>query len=107
MGDVAFDAPGAAVAALSIGDRLDVFVRPEHLILDKRGAPGSLPGTVAAQVFQGDHVDLYIDMPGLANARVLLRAPGIAALTAYPAGAEVGVLVNPVDIVAFPPEGSA
>jgi putative spermidine/putrescine transport system ATP-binding protein/spermidine/putrescine transport system ATP-binding protein len=106
IGDVAVNAPGAAVAALSIGDGLDVFVRPEHLTLAERGAPGSLPGTVAAQVFQGDHVDLHIDMPGLSNERVLLRAPGIAALTAYPAGAEIGVLVSPVDIVAFPREGS-
>jgi putative spermidine/putrescine transport system ATP-binding protein/spermidine/putrescine transport system ATP-binding protein len=107
IGDVAVDAPGAHVAALSIGDGLDVFVRPEHLALAGRGAPGSLPGTVAAQVFQGDHVDLHIDMHGLTNERVLLRTLGVAALTEYPAGAEVGVLVSPVDIAAFPPEGGA
>jgi spermidine/putrescine ABC transporter ATP-binding subunit len=105
IGDVRVDVPAAALAALSIGDRLDVFIRPEHLTVAARGTPGSLPGTIAAQVFQGDHVDLHIEMPGLACERILLRAPGIAALSAHPVGAEVGLAVSPGDIIAFPPEG--
>jgi spermidine/putrescine ABC transporter ATP-binding subunit len=104
IADVPVDVPAAALAALSIGDALDVFIRPEHLTVAARGAPGSLPGAVAAQVFQGDHVDLHIEMPGIARERVVLRAPGIAALSAYPVGAEVGVVVSPGDIIAFPPE---
>jgi putative spermidine/putrescine transport system ATP-binding protein/spermidine/putrescine transport system ATP-binding protein len=105
IGDVAADVPAAALASLTIGDTLDVFIRPEHLTVAARDVPGSLPGIIAGQVFQGDHVDLHIDMSGLARERVVLRAPGIAALSMWPVGAEVGVVVSPCDIVAFPPEG--
>jgi putative spermidine/putrescine transport system ATP-binding protein/spermidine/putrescine transport system ATP-binding protein len=95
--------PAAPIAGLSVGDAVDVFVRPEHLAVTSRGAAGSLPGTVATQVFQGDHVDLYIDAPGIARDRILLRAPGIAALSSCPVGAEIGLGISSDDIVAFPP----
>jgi spermidine/putrescine ABC transporter ATP-binding subunit len=106
IGNVHVDVPAAALASLSVGDRLDVFIRPEHLAVVAPGAPESLPGTIAAQVFQGDHVDLHVEMHGLARERILLRAPGIAALSTCPVGAEVGLAVSSGDIVAFPPEGS-
>jgi putative spermidine/putrescine transport system ATP-binding protein/spermidine/putrescine transport system ATP-binding protein len=106
VGDVHVDVPAAALVSLPIGDRLDVFIRPEHLTVAPRGAPGSLPGTVAAQVFHGDHVDLHLELPGLARERVLLRAPGIAALSTCPVGAEIGLVVSSGDVVAFPPESS-
>jgi spermidine/putrescine ABC transporter ATP-binding subunit len=105
IGDAHVDVPAAALASLAIGDELDVFIRPEHLAVAARGAPGSLPGAVAAQVFQGDHVDIHVEMPGLARERVLVRARGIAALSAYPAEAEIGVVISSSDIIAFPPEG--
>jgi hypothetical protein len=104
VGDVHMDVPAAALAALAIGDGLDVFIRPEHLAVAARSAPGSLPGAVVAQVFQGDHVDLHIELLGLAREPVVVRAPGIAALSAHPVGAEVGVVISPGNIVAFPPE---
>jgi TOBE domain len=107
IGDVAVEAPAATLAALAIGDKVDIFLRPEHLTVIARGAPGALPGTIAAQVFQGGHVDRHIDMPGLARGRVLLRAPGMAALTAYPVGTEIGVGVSAADVVAFPPDGDS
>jgi spermidine/putrescine ABC transporter ATP-binding subunit len=104
VGDVHADVPAAPLAALSIGDRLDVFIRPEHLAVSGRSTPESLPGIVAAQVFQGDHVDLHIEMSSHARERVLLRVPGIAALSACPVGAEIGVVIRSGDIVAFPPQ---
>jgi spermidine/putrescine ABC transporter ATP-binding subunit len=106
VGDVHVEVPAATLAPLSIGGRLDVFIRPEHLTVAPRGALGSLPGTIAAQVFHGDHVDLHIELPGLARERVLLRAPGIAALSTCPIGAEIGLVVSSGDVVAFPPEDS-
>ncbi|MET0905092.1 MAG: TOBE domain-containing protein, partial [Tardiphaga sp.] len=95
------------IAALSIGDAVDVFVRPEHLAVTSRGASGSLPGTVTTQVFQGGHVDLYIDAPGSAGERILLRSPGIATLSSCPVGAEIGLTIGSDDIVAFPPGEAA
>ncbi len=106
IGDVRIDVPAAPLAALTIGDGLDIFIRPEHLIVGARDTPGSLPGTITAQVFQGDHVDLHIELPGLAGDRVVVRALGVAALSAYPVGAKVGLVLSSGDIVAFPPEGS-
>jgi hypothetical protein len=106
IGDVHVDVAAGALTSLSVGDRLDIFIRPEHLAVVASGATGSLPGTIAAQVFQGDHVDLHVEMHGLARERILLRAPGIAALSTCPVGAEVGLAVSSGDIVAFPPEGS-
>jgi putative spermidine/putrescine transport system ATP-binding protein/spermidine/putrescine transport system ATP-binding protein len=82
-------------------------VRPEHLAVTSRGASASLPGTVTTQVFQGGHVDLYIDMPGSARERVLVRVPGIAALSSCPVGAEIGLTIGSDDIVAFPPDAAA
>jgi putative spermidine/putrescine transport system ATP-binding protein/spermidine/putrescine transport system ATP-binding protein len=107
VGDISADVPAAPIAALSIGDAVDVFVRPEHLAVTSRGASGSLPGTVTTQVFQGGHVDLYIDAPGSAGERILLRSPGIAALSSCPVGAEIGLTIGSDDIVAFPPGEAA
>lgn len=103
IGDVCADVPATPLVALSVGDAVDVFVRPEHLSVTSRGAAGSLPGTVMTQVFQGGHVDLYIDAPGTAAERILLCAPGIAALSSCPVGAEIGLMIGSDDIVAFPP----
>ena len=106
VGDVHVDVPAATLVSLSIGDRVDVFIRPEHLTVVPRGTPGALPGTIAALVFHGDHVDLHIELPGLARERVLLRAPGLAALSTCPVGAEIGLGVSSGDVFAFPPEDS-
>ena len=103
IGDVRASVPAASIAEVSIGGSVDVFVRPEHLSVTSRGASGSLPGTVTTQVFQGGHVDLYIDVPGSARAPILLRSPGIAALSSCPVGAEIGLSIGSGDIVAFPP----
>jgi putative spermidine/putrescine transport system ATP-binding protein len=104
VGDVRLDVPATPLGSLSTDDGVEIFVRPEHLTVTARGAPGSLPGTITAQVFQGDHVDLLMDVPGFARERVLLRSPGIAALSSCPVGAEIGLAISPGDVVAFPPE---
>ena len=106
IGGLHVDVPAAALVSLSVGDRLDVFIRPEYLTMAPRGAPGALPGTIAAQVFHGDHVDLHVELPGLARERVLVRVPGLAALSTCPVGAEVSLVVSSGDVVAFPPEDS-
>lgn len=103
VGELRVEVPAAPIAALSAGDALDVFVRPEHLSVTPRGTSGALAGTVTTQVFQGGHVDLYIDAPASARERILVRSPGIAALSSCPVGAEIGLTIGADDIVAFPP----
>jgi putative spermidine/putrescine transport system ATP-binding protein/spermidine/putrescine transport system ATP-binding protein len=104
IGSTSIVVPAAPLSGLSVGDAVDVFVRPEHLAIVASTTLGALPGVVTTQVFQGDHVDLYIDMGDLARDRILLRAPGIAALTSCPVGTAIGLTIGSEDIVAFPPE---
>lgn len=96
----------SGLAKLAVGDVVDVFIRPEHLAVTSGSTPGSLRGTVATQVFQGDHIDLYIEIAGVAREPVVLRAPGIAALSSCPAGTDVGLIVGSDDVMAFPSEGT-
>ncbi|WP_245003237.1 ABC transporter ATP-binding protein [Bradyrhizobium arachidis] len=107
VGDMRLEVPAAPLAKLAIGDVVDVFIRPEHLAVTSESTPGSLRGTVTAQVFQGDHIDLYIEIAGVVREPILLRAPGVAALSSCPAGTEVGLIVGSDDVVAFPREARA
>lgn len=106
IGDVHLEVPTAPLTRLAIGDVVDVFIRPEHFAVTSACAPGSLRGTVTAQVFQGDHIDLYIEIADIAGEPVLLRTVGIVALSSCPVGAEVGLIVGSDDIVAFATEAS-
>jgi spermidine/putrescine ABC transporter ATP-binding subunit len=103
IGDISTTVPAAPIAAVAIGGAVDVFARPEHLSVTPHGASGSLSGTVTTQVFQGGHVDLLIDAPHIAHAPILVRVPGIAALSSWPVGAGAGLTICSEDIVAFPP----
>lgn len=104
IGESVFDVAGAPITALSAGDPLDVFVRPEHIHVDAPDVAGHLPGTVAAQVFQGDHVDLYVDLPGRAREWVLVRCPGVDAMARWPKGQRVSLAIRPDAVAAFPKE---
>jgi putative spermidine/putrescine transport system ATP-binding protein/spermidine/putrescine transport system ATP-binding protein len=104
IGDAAFSVAAQPTEALSQGDALDVFVRPEHIAVDTPNVAGRLNGTVAAQVFQGDHVDLYIDVPGRAREWVLVRCPGVDAMAQWPKGQRVGLAIRPDAVAAFPKE---
>ena len=106
-GEIALSVPAAALEGLAVGASLEVFVRPEHLQIVPPGTSGALPGRVAAQVFQGDHVDLYVEMPEMSDSRVLVRAPGVGAIKAWPVGAQIALSVPSDDVVAFPPGGEA
>lgn len=104
IGDMHIEVSAAALAKLAVGDLVDVFVRPEHFAVTAATTPGSLRGTVTAQVFQGDHIDLFINAAGVAREPVVLRTAGIAALSSCPVGTEVGLIVASDDVVAFATE---
>jgi hypothetical protein len=69
-------------------------------IADDGAAPLAC-GVVAAQVYQGGHVDLHVDCPDVAFTRVLLRIPGHAAMTRWPIGTRVGLALTSEEAVAF------
>lgn len=104
IGDMRLGVPAVPLERLAIADVADVFIRPEHLAVTSADTPGALRGTVTAQIFQGDHTDLYVNVVGVARGPLLLRTAGIAALSSCPVGAEVGLIVGSDDIVAFAPE---
>ena len=62
-------------------------------------------GAVAANVYQGGHVDLYVDAPRVAAARLLVRLPGQEAVERWPVGARIALTTTGTDAVAFPAEG--
>jgi hypothetical protein len=69
------------------------------------GEAAAINGTVAAQIYQGGHVDLYVDVPEAASGRVLLRLPGHQAMSRWPAGSRIALAVG--EAVAFAPAANA
>ena len=108
-GDIAVVALGAAqvpVPARTLrgampGAGVDLFVRPEDLRVAEPGEAAALNGTVAAQIYQGGHVDLYVEVPEAASGRVLLRLPGHQAMSRWPVGTPIALAVG--EAVAFGP----
>ncbi|OZI66801.1 ABC transporter ATP-binding protein [Bordetella genomosp. 11] len=78
------------------GRRLDVYVRPEQIRLENLNGGSVLSGTVVNHVFQGDHIDSYIDVdiPVAGHKRVMVRSAGLDAPRLWPVGA-VTALVLP------------
>ena len=94
--------PGGPLDSAASGAAVDLFVRPEDLRVADDGTAAIAHGVVAAQVYQGGHVDLHVDSPEVASTRVLLRIPGQAAITRWPIGTRVGIALATEEAVAFP-----
>jgi spermidine/putrescine ABC transporter ATP-binding subunit len=92
--------PGAAPGA-----RVDLFLRPEDLRVAAEGEPIAARGTVAAQIYQGSHIDLYVDAAEGASGRVLVRVPGSEGMSRWPTGTPIGITLAADKAIAFPPAG--
>jgi putative spermidine/putrescine transport system ATP-binding protein len=81
------------VDAAQVGDRLDVYVRPEQIQLETLHPGSVLSGTVVNHVFQGDHIDLFVDVeiPMTSRRVVTVRSAGLGALQQFPIGSVVGL----------------
>ena len=73
--------------------------------LAEAGAPAAAHGKVAAQIYQGGHVDLHIDAPEIAAARVLMRLVGPEGMTRWPPGARIGISLTASNAVVFKQDG--
>ncbi|WP_240905400.1 ABC transporter ATP-binding protein [Bordetella hinzii] len=75
------------------GHRLDVYVRPEHIKLESLHSGSVLSGTVVNHVFQGDHVDLYLDVhvPVEGRQHVMVRSADLNCIHEWPVGAVAGL----------------
>jgi spermidine/putrescine ABC transporter ATP-binding subunit len=101
LGAVQIRVPSAPLADVSASAPVDLFVRPEQLQIIKAGEACAASGTIVAQVYQGGHVDLYVECADGARNRLIVRMPGYEAVTAWPIGAQVGVVVGSGEGVAF------
>jgi putative spermidine/putrescine transport system ATP-binding protein/spermidine/putrescine transport system ATP-binding protein len=83
------------------GSVVELYVRPEELRVAAPGAAAAAHGIVAAQIYQGGHVDLYVDVPEALSGRVLLRLPGHEGMARWPAGTRIGIAFAGEEVIAF------
>lgn len=85
------------------GRRLDVYVRPEQIQLETLHSGSVLSGTVVNHVFQGDHVDSYIDVdiPVAGRKRIMVRSRGLDAIQRWPVGTVTGLVLPDQGISVF------
>ncbi len=95
--------PAQTLQGAAQGATVDLFVRPENLSVASPGAAVAAEGEVAARIYQGGHVDLYVSVAEALSGRVLLRVPGDEAMTRWPPGTRVGVSLAGDNAIAFPP----
>jgi ABC-type Fe3+/spermidine/putrescine transport system ATPase subunit len=101
LGTAPVQVPSGPLDGAAPGATVDLFVRPEDLRVAGDGMPAVAYGVVAAQVYQGGHVDLHVDSPEVASTRVLLRISGQAAITRWPIGTRIGLALATEEAMAF------
>ena len=101
LGPAHLQVPSRMLEGAAAGTAVDLFLRPEQLRVAEAGAPVAANGVVAAQIYQGGHVDLYVDVPESVTGRVLLRVPGQDATARWPAGTRVGIVFASDKGIAF------
>ena len=93
--------PSQTLQGVAPGAPVDLFVRPEDLRMAEEDTAIAVHGIVAAQIYQGGHVDLYVDVPEGASGRVLLRLPGDQGMSLWSAGTRIGMTVATEKAIAF------
>jgi spermidine/putrescine ABC transporter ATP-binding subunit len=101
LGAVRASVPSGSVQGVAVSAAVDLYVRPEHLQLVEAGEPCARTGTVVAQVYQGGHVDLFVECNEQSPERLLVRSAGYQAMTRWPVGAQVGISISADEGVAF------
>lgn len=109
MATVVLGAARVAVAAGPLqgampGSIVDLFVRPEDLRVAQADVAATAHGTVAAQIYQGGYVDLYVEVLEAVSGRVLLRVPSHEAASLRSPGTRIGIALAADTAVAFTPE---
>ena len=105
VGPTKISVPAAPLAGLPAGKQVDLFVRPQHLHAGS-DLEAAFQGIVAASIYQGDHVDLYVDTPDAENGRLMMRLPAREAAGISGVGAKVAIAITGDDAVAFPRPGA-
>jgi putative spermidine/putrescine transport system ATP-binding protein len=101
VGALRITVPSGPLAGVAAGAPVDLFFRPEQLVLIDPSEPCVSNGTIAAQVYQGGHVDVYVDCADSSRGRVLVRLSGPQATARWPVGTRVGIAISAQEAVAF------
>ena len=102
VGAARVSVPAQPLGDLSTGAAVEMFIRPENLRPAQPGDAVIVEGTVAAQVYQGGHVDFHVDAAPVASSRILMRLIGPDATGRWPVGSRIAVATSGADAVAFP-----
>ncbi len=101
LGAAQIAVPAEPLSGAAASTAVDLFVRPEQLRLTDPGESCAGNGTIVAQVYQGGHVDIYVECAELSPSRLLARLSGPQALRGWPLGARVGIAVSADEAIAF------
>jgi putative spermidine/putrescine transport system ATP-binding protein/spermidine/putrescine transport system ATP-binding protein len=101
LGAVRVTVPTRTLHDSAVGASVDLFVRPEELRVAEHDAAIAAHGIVAAQIYQGGHVDLYVEVPEAVSGRVLLRVPSHDAGSLRPPGTRIGIALAADAAIAF------
>jgi spermidine/putrescine ABC transporter ATP-binding subunit len=93
--------PARTLQGAAVGNTVDLFIRPEQLRVADNEAAAAVHGLVAAQIYQGGHIDLYVEVPQALSGRVLLRVPSHEAASLRPPGTRIGITLAADAAVAF------
>jgi spermidine/putrescine ABC transporter ATP-binding subunit len=102
LGTARIRVPSAPLRGVAPMMPVDLFVRPEQMQVVEAAAASAIQGTVTTQVYQGGHVDLYVDCAASTKGPVLARLAGYEAMARWPIGTAVGLTIATDDAVAFP-----
>ena len=101
LGAARVTVPARTLQDGAVGDPVDLFVRPEELRVADNEAAAAVHGLVAAQIYQGGHIDLYVEVPLALSGRVLLRVPSHEAVSLRPPGTRIGIALAADAAIAF------
>jgi putative spermidine/putrescine transport system ATP-binding protein len=101
LGAARVTVPARTLQDGAVGNPVDLFVRPEELRVADNEAAAAVHGLVAAQIYQGGHIDLYVEVPQALSGRVLLRVPSHEAASLRPPGTRIGVALVADAAIAF------
>jgi putative spermidine/putrescine transport system ATP-binding protein len=101
IGAARVNVPRGPLMDVAAAAPVDLFVRPEHLTITKAAESCATSGTVVAHVYQGGHVDIYLECRDSSRDRLLVRSGGHEAMTRWPIGSRVGILIATDEGAAF------
>jgi spermidine/putrescine ABC transporter ATP-binding subunit len=102
LGAIKVKVPSSPLKALTLSAPVELFVRPEHLHMTDANDACATSGTIAGHVYQGGHVDVYLECMDSTRGRLLVRCGGNNLASCWPIGAKVGISIGSDEGTAFP-----